>query len=259
MEKFVITKSGVKVYKDYRDNVIIDKDNPVLRTKAQYPREKYNKGNVKGLSRFGSENSEDMKSWNLFRALQLNNKMDRYYKTIGIKDELENLLFWGLGVDTGKFDEELKAVLNKIEPPNLWVIQQTEPDVIIVGKKIVIFNESKLGRGGCSIDAWNRKDPFNTKHALYKNNSVSYFKKSFIDDFDVEGMRYYQLLRNYIIGVNYAKEIDREFHLAVLVTSKNTARSGLSHKEEFSEFCSHLKDASNCHFLTWEEFETEIL
>ena len=43
MQNFVVSKSGVKVYKDYRDNVTIDKDNPVLRNKAQYPREKYNR------------------------------------------------------------------------------------------------------------------------------------------------------------------------------------------------------------------------
>jgi len=253
MQNFIISKSGVKVYKDYRDNVAIDKDNPVLRNKAQYPREKYNKGNVKGLSRFGSENSEDIKSWNLFRALQLNNEMGRYYKAIDVKDELETLLFWGLDVDTGKFDEDLKAALDKIEPPNLWTVQQTEPDVIILGKKTVIFNESKLGREGGLIDAWNRKDPFSNKHELYKKNAVGYFKKSFIDNFDVEGRRYYQLLRNYIVGVNYAERLDREFHLAALVTSENTARSGLSHKEEFNKFCNHLKNASSCHFLTWEE------
>lgn len=91
MGKFVISKSGIKVYKDYRDNVMIDKDNPILRKKAEYPREKYTKGAVKGLSRFGSESSEDIKSWNLFRTLQLNNQINKYYEAIGLKDSPHNI------------------------------------------------------------------------------------------------------------------------------------------------------------------------
>jgi len=254
MQNFKISKSGVKVFVDYRDNVTIDKDNPVLKKKAGYPREIYTKGNVKGLSRFGSENSEDIKSWNLFRSLQFKNEINKYYEAIEIKDNLNDILFWGLNVDNGVFDKVLKDVLDEIEPPNLWTIQQTEPDVIILGEQTVIFNESKLGRSGGPIDAWNRKDPFSKKHELYKRNALPYFKKGFIDNFETQARRYYQLMRNYIVGSCYAKRIGKEFHLTVLVSSKNIARSGLTHKEEFATFCSFLLDSSNCHFLTWDQF-----
>ena len=65
-KRFIEGESGVKVFSDYKDNIRIDNDNPALRKKAEYPREKYSKGKVKGLSRLGSENSEDARSWNLF-------------------------------------------------------------------------------------------------------------------------------------------------------------------------------------------------
>lgn len=254
MEKFVISKSGIKVYKDYRDNVTIDRDNLVLRKKAEYPREKYTKGAAKGLSRFGSENSEDIKSWNLFRALQLNNQINKYYEAIGVQDNLNNVLFWGLDVTSGLFDPKLKQTLDEIEPPNLWKIQQTEPDVVILGERTVIFNESKLGRAGALIEAWNRKTPFSKKHKLYKQKASPYFKMEFIDNFNEKGRRYYQLMRNYIVGSHYAKRLCKEFYLVTLASSKNSAKSGLSHQEEFNKFCFLLKNSSNCHFLTWEEF-----
>lgn len=255
MDKFVISKSGVRVFIDYRDNVSIDKDNPVLRRKACYPRERYNKGNVKDLCRFGSENSEDIKSWNFFRTLQLRGNISRYYDAINVKDELQNILFWGLEVESGEFDRALKTVLDRIEPPSMWTVQQTEPDVIIIGEKTVIFNESKCGQLGRSIDAWNRKEEFGPKHELYKENSKPYFKKDFVNNFNIEGRRYYQLMRNYIVGMHYAKAIGKDFHLSVIVSSKNNAKSGLTHKEEFNNFRRLLINNSSCHFLTWEQFE----
>lgn len=254
MENFLISDTGIKVYRDYRDNIIIDRDNIVLKKKSELPREKYNRGKVKGLSRFGSENSEDIKSWNLFRTLQLQNNMKKYYDLINVDDLFEGLLFWRMDVNSGEFDKDLKFVLDKIEPPNFWNIQQTEPDVIIIGKRAAIFNESKLGRSGAPIDAWNRKDPFSEKHELYKENAKQYFKADFIDNFNIEGRRYYQLMRNYIVGVNFAKLLNKDFHLAVIVSKDNKAKSGLSHQEEFNNFRSLLLDGSNCHFLTWDQF-----
>jgi hypothetical protein len=142
MEKHKISYTGVKVFTDYRDNIIIDKDSKVLSNKAVLPREKYQRGNVKGLVRLGSENSEDAKTWNLFRSLELNKQFDLYYRIIGVRDKATSLLFWGMDSDTGEFDLLLKEVLDEIEPPNLWRIQQTEPDVIIL---------TRLSQFGCSF------------------------------------------------------------------------------------------------------------
>ncbi len=259
MEKksYVVSETGVKVFSDYHDNISIDKNNPALRKKAEYPRERYHRGKVKGLPRLGSENSEDARSWNLFRTLQLHSDMQRYYGFIRVQDELQNLLFWGLNLETGELDGDLKSVLDEIEPPDLWKIQQTEPDVIVVGQKTMIFNECKLGKPGTNIDAWNRKGPFTDKHELYKGKAESFFKHSFIDNFESEGRRFYQLMRNYIVGEYFAHRLNKVFHLVVILSETNKAQNGLTHEEEFRNFCSHLFDSSRCHFLTWERFESE--
>ena len=253
-EGYVESKSGVKVFPKYRDNISIDKDNPALKKKAEYSRERYARGRVKGLSRLGSENSEDAKSWNLFRTLQLQSDMQKYYGSIGVQDNLQSLLFWGMDPQTGEFDAVLKSILDEIEPPHLWNVQQTEPDVIIIGQKTVVFNECKLGKAGANIDAWNRKGQFTGKHELYKRRAQSFFRQPFIENFMAEGRRYYQLMRNYITGEHFAQRLDKVFHLAVLVSEKNKAHSGLAHEEEFNRFRSYLFDSSRCHFLTWEQF-----
>jgi len=257
MERYIISNSGVMVFKDYRDNITIDKDSEVLATKADYPREKYSRGYVKGLSRFGSENSEDAQTWNLFRGMELNNQLSGYCKVIGVTDKSNKVLFWGMDSNTAEFDETLKLVLDEIEPRNLWKMQQTEPDVVILGENTVIFNESKLGREGELINAWGRKNPFTENHGIYKENAKPYFSNSFIDYFDIEGRRYYQLMRNLIIGQTYAKHISKEFHLVALVSSKNKSSNRLSHQEEFARFLSYLTEPSCCHLLTWNQFEED--
>ena len=68
--KFVISESGVKVFVDPRDNILIDRDNPALVKKINYLREKYSKGTVKGLSRLGSENREKAPGSHLQLSIQ---------------------------------------------------------------------------------------------------------------------------------------------------------------------------------------------
>lgn len=254
-KSYVVSESGIKVFSEYQDNISIDKDNPILKKKAEYPREKYTRGKVKGLSRLGSENSEDAKSWNLFRTLQLRRDIEKYYSLIRVRDVLQDLRFWGLNPETAELDGVLKSILDEIEPPHLWKVQQTEPDVIVIGQKTVVFNECKLGKPGANIDAWNRKGPFTGKHELYKRRAQSFFRQLFIENFEAEARRFYQLMRNYIIGEHFASRLSKVFHLVAIASAQNKARSGLPHEEEFKTFCSYLFDSSRCHFLTWEQSE----
>lgn len=67
MSNYVVSKSGVKVYKKWQDNIVIDVDNPAIVSQSA---KNYYRGLAKGLSRLGSENSEDALTWNIFRTLQ---------------------------------------------------------------------------------------------------------------------------------------------------------------------------------------------
>lgn len=64
---YVRSDTGVRVFVDFRDNLIVDKDDPSVNGHGDKSR--YRKGLVHGLSYLGSENSEDAITWNVFRTL----------------------------------------------------------------------------------------------------------------------------------------------------------------------------------------------
>jgi hypothetical protein len=66
--KFICSDTGVKIFIDFKDNLIVDSADPVITAQAR--NSPYTKGSVKGLSYLGSENSEDAMTWNVFKALE---------------------------------------------------------------------------------------------------------------------------------------------------------------------------------------------
>ena len=76
-----------KVNIDYRDNIMVDKNNPVLAFKAN--RDRFFKNGRQdiyaGLPHLGSINSEDAITWNLLRNLSLTNDFSPLENLIGFK------------------------------------------------------------------------------------------------------------------------------------------------------------------------------
>jgi len=69
--KFIYSDTGVKVFVDFKDNLMVDPNDPIIAGQARNSR--YNRGRVKGLSCLGSENSEDAMTWNVFKTLGKSN------------------------------------------------------------------------------------------------------------------------------------------------------------------------------------------
>jgi hypothetical protein len=255
--EFVETKNGIIVYRNYKDNLCCqDTENKALTQKAEMSREKIIKGKAKDLSRFGSMSSEDAVTWSLFRTLELKNKMNIFYKMLDIDDELEKVVFWIRDTRSGNVDLQLKAVLDFVEPRKYWQ-QQTEPDVIIVGKKTVIFNESKLGYKNQSKSGWSRPKDFGEKQNFYKE-FMSSFNNEFMNNFKVLGKKYYQLMRNVIVGEQYTKKIQKKFHLSVIVNANNKPAKKENHLDRFNEFKRFLKNGECMHYLTWQDIAAEL-
>ena len=89
------------VYRDYRDNILVDKDNPVLAFKAN--RDRYfrngNQDVYAGLSHLGSINSEDAFTWNVIRSLSLSNNYSPVEDLIKIELTNPKALLWTLAFD----------------------------------------------------------------------------------------------------------------------------------------------------------------
>jgi hypothetical protein len=69
--KFITSDTGVKVFVDFKDNLIVDSKDSIIARQARNWR--YSRGIVKGLSYLGSENSEDAMTWNVFKTLEKSN------------------------------------------------------------------------------------------------------------------------------------------------------------------------------------------
>jgi hypothetical protein len=85
-----ITSSGVKVYDNWRDNIVVDADAPPLAWKAA----RYIFGGHTSVARqplLASENSEDALSWNLFRTLERTGHLDVIAHALGLEDEFQVL------------------------------------------------------------------------------------------------------------------------------------------------------------------------
>ena len=108
------SKSGVGIYTDYRENIIVDADHPILKWKANKKNEKL----PDGSPYIASQHSEDALSWNLFRSLQLADKMSLVTGKLPIQIDVEKLYFWQHGVhqQSQEVDPEIQDALNEMEP-----------------------------------------------------------------------------------------------------------------------------------------------
>lgn len=260
------SRGGVGVYTDYRDNIIVDPDHPALVWKAnkdRFRRELFcsevRAAFPQGLARIGSEHSEDALSWNLFRSLQLAQKLALVGDFAAPRAHLCAVYFWGRAAHlrSGQIDPEIQDSLNEMEP---WgkngAGQQTETDVILRGRAHTIMIECKLGKPGETVRAWSRstegmRPQYREFLGKLQELGAPLFSDSF--EYDKDGNRVYQLFRNYVLGAALSKKWNTEFSLIAIVNSLNCNVDGRSHREEFRFFQSLLRDPSNAVLITWQQ------
>lgn len=260
----VYSRGGVAVHTDYRENIVIDPDNPILVWKANRDRLRpswfpvnVQKDFPRGLPKIGSEHSEDARTWNTFRTLQLSRMIQVVTSIFAPGLDIHKVYFWGHDTDehSQKIDTEIQEVLNQMEP---WgkngSRQQTEPDVILRSKRHVVMVECKLGKPYQEVKAWQRSRPgMRHEYVTFMENLA--LKKLFADSFNfsIDGNRFYQLFRNYLLGAALALRWNAHFSLLAIVNELNSNRNGRSHQDEFGAFRAILSEPSNTFILTWQQ------
>jgi hypothetical protein len=259
----IFSRGGVPVYTDYKENIIVEPDHPILAWKANKDRlrpswfsESLQRDFPGGLPKLGSVHSEDALTWNVFRTLQLKNRIQCLANIFAPGMDISHIWFWGHGSNDQSegIDPEIQDMLDEIEP---WgrggVKQQTESDVILKGKHKVIMIECKLGKAGSRVKAWQRSSPgMRPEYAVFiKEHGFRLFSDSF--DYESDGNRFYQLFRNYVLGAALAAKWNTKFSLVALVNELNPNSGGKSHQEEFDSFGSVLTDPTNTFLLTWQQ------
>lgn len=263
MAALFYSRGGVPVHADYKENIIIDPDHPILIWKANKDRLRPDwftpaaqRDFPEGLPKIGSQHSEDALTWNVFRTLQINDRIQRVTDVFVSGLGVYKIWFWGHDADlqTQEIDPEIQQTLNRMEPWGKDVVkQQTEPDVILRGKSHIVMVECKLGKPAQKIKAWQRGRQGMRPEYLAFMNSLRL--KLFADSFDYErhGNRFYQLFRNYLLGAALASRWQTKFSLLAIVNELNSNLEGQSHEDEFDFFRSLLVDPSNTHLVTWQQ------
>ncbi|MDY7079081.1 MAG: hypothetical protein SXV54_19375 [Chloroflexota bacterium] len=247
-----ITSSGVKVYDDWRDNIVVDPDAPPLVWKA-------GRGvfgthtSVPGRPYLASENSEDALSWNLFRTLERTGHLDVVTRALGLEDEFQ-VLYWYRPWDSAEPLPEIKAALGRVEPwGRIGGRYQTETDIILKGQRYLVMVECKLGKPGAHVRTWERGGRSRIPPTYEKP-----LRALLVDmqDWETTMRRFYQLLRHLVLANELCRpgKWPREPHLLAVVNDLNLNRNGVPHAAEFEHFRRCLCLApEQTHLLTWQE------
>jgi hypothetical protein len=252
-----VTRSGVKVYDDWQDNIVVDPNAPPLVWKARRDIFGASRG-VPGRPYLASENSEDALSWNLFRTLEKAGRLDVIARALGLEDNFQ-VLYWHRPWDAADALPEIKEARDRVEPwGKIGGRFQTETDIILKGQHYLVMVESKLGKPGAHIRPWERTSGSPVR-ATYEGPLRALLAD--MSNWQETMRRFYQLLRHLVL----ANELCRpevwglEPHLLAIVNKLNIHADLHTHAKEFDEFRQHVRlPAERAHLLTWQELVARV-
>jgi hypothetical protein len=205
--KFIYSDTGVKVFVNYKDNLLVDPGNPIIGRQARNWR--YSTGIVKGLSYLGSENSEDAMVWNVFKTLEKTNP-ESWFPEIFPQIILEK---------DERFMDPMLKFWEKYFPPPLRSFPEgvTHVDLTIETSNKLIFIEAKYN---ADISKHTKHDP--NRDQIIRNIDVGSWAakkraKAFyfilltrkINAYSIDKLHYYQSNPSNIIDAigSYRKDI----------------------------------------------------
>lgn len=246
---------------DFRPNLIVDPNNPVLIQKAwrdHFAGKSYwQPGKNGGKAYLGVANSEDAMTWNVFRSLQLEGGCG----LIVIADifglsTVESLLFWGCDVEKqGDIQQILSILIRTIDGKLKGTM--TEPDLVIITSEEVVFVECKLNLNS-KQSPWKAQQRASDKESGAKRRMESYINNNFEELSEVTNWEeIYQLIRQYVYAISLADTLRKKpvvvplinaDHLDVLLPFYHKAQKSVLNKKCL------FKD-----IVTWQNISENIL
>ena len=232
---------------DYRENLIIDKDNPILIQKAwrdRFSRKSHWQAGYGGQAYLSKLNSEDALTWNVFRTLQLGRKpgLEVISDIFGIS-KVYRILFWSCDVEHhGEEQQLLNILIRTIDGKHQGTM--TEPDLVIITEGEVVFVECKLNQNG-------KTSPWKAQGAGAEKRLKTYIEKfpelKSISDWKTV----YQLIRQYVFAKSLSEYLKKKPFIIPLI-------NGI-HKGILSPYYSKVKESpinkKNIfrNFITWQD------
>lgn len=231
---------------DYRENLIVDKDNPILIQKAwrdRFSSESHWEAGYGGKAYLSRPNSEDALTWNVFRTLQLagKNGLEVVSNAFGIS-KVYRMLFWGCDVENhGEEQQLLNILVRTIDGKHPGTM--TEPDLVILTEGEVAFVECKLNQSG-------KTSPWKARGEGAEKRFKTYAQRFPGLKSVAEWKTVYQLIRQYVFAKSLGDYLGKEPLVIPLVNHKHTG--------VLSPYYSRLRDdlinSKNTfrNFATWQ-------
>jgi hypothetical protein len=230
---------------DFRKNLIVDKDNPILIQKAwrdRFSSEAHWRAGYGGQAYLSKPNSEDALTWNVFRSLQLSGEKGlEVASDIFNISKVDKMLFWGCDVEHHGEEQQLLNILIRIVDGKHRGTM-TEPDLVIITEKEVVFVECKLNQKG-NTSPW-RAQGQGAEKRLKTYTEIFPEIKSISDWMEV-----YQLIRQYVFAKLLSYYLKKKPIVIPLINEK--------HKEIILPYYlkvkqSHLNNVFR-DFVTWQD------
>ncbi len=237
---------------DYRPNLIIDKDNPVLIQKAwrdRYSDASHWKAGYGGRAYLAQPWSEDALTWNVFRTLQKagSDGLVAIQKACGLSAVVRTVLFWGCDVESGsECQQYLSCLIRAFDGRHRGTM--TEPDLVVVTENEVAFIECKLNVSG-------RLSPWRAQGNGAEKRFRTYIECGFGELSSIERWRdVYQLLRQYVYALGMSKLLRVRPMVIPLVNAE--------HLESLNPYYGPLTEFNEKVFLpfaTWQGVRQTVL
>lgn len=231
---------------DFRENLIVDQDNPILIQKA------WRDHDVHGWAYLAVPHGEDALTWNVFRSLDVGGRLDIIQKFFGLDDPVEEVLFWGCDPD-GRSDiqQQLNILIRGFDGQRKGTM--TELDLLIVTRSEICAVECKLR---CSNEPWAAQGTgWRRRWTDYHRVFPELLPEQPQDD----PYRYiYQLMRNAIYAELLRKELGRRVSKVCALVSRERLSKVEGIEERYQAFVSHCKVAACAPLIYWEDLTDQV-
>jgi len=250
----------IKIF-DFRSNLIVDQDNPILIQKAWRDhfagKNYFNEGKDGGKAYLGVLHGEDAMTWNVFRSLQKegqrgNELISDFFGLSRVK----SLLFWGCDVESSGEEQQRLSILIRILDGQLKGTM-TEPDLVVIAEKEVAFIECKLNKSERHRSPWKAQLGSTFKEGGASRRMEVYKKFGFkelqqIDDWP----EIYQLVRQYLYAKLFARSLGK---MPVAIPLINEDHLGDLKPFYAKALNSPLnKSGTFCDMVTWQDLRKRI-
>ena len=237
---------------DYRENLIIDRDNPFLIQKAWRDRfsgkSHWNAG-YGGQAYLSKPNSEDALTWNVFRSLQVQGEDGlRVISDIFETSKVERILFWGCDIEHHDDEQQLLNILIRTIDGK-YRGTMTEPDLVLITEEEAVFMECKLNQNG-------KTSPWRAQGEGAKKRMKTY-RGDFPELNDIADWEdVYQLIRQYVYAKSLSENLKKKPVIIPLI-NENHKEILLQYYLKIKESAINKKDIFR-DFTIWQDVSKKI-